>query len=312
MGLLQVQGTLDITQFWPKGTSDADTVNIQLDLAKSPFQYQAAPGAPFQVTHALDDAKVEDIKVVEKNMLTIRLQGIDAPELHYQPQKYRQRYAATAVTALLDRLTRKSATVLPCTVVTDNVATPNDVFDKYGRFIGDVIVKVNKTAVNINQWLVAQGHVLPSFYVSMSAAEIKTYLAAAKKGRAKGRAWKLLSQTMLPFDPTVLLRKNVPVDLATDKAPFILPKLFRRQCVWWNDRQAGKTSADFVPHLTKSKTKIAVLTDDFLATGKKAKKYTLGDFFDANGVFQRVADEIVFLEDPSKLLGSDNKPVTGW
>jgi len=312
MGLLQVQGTLDIGQFWPKGTSDADTVKIKLDPSKHPFQYQAAPGRPFQVTRAFDDAKVEGIKVVNNSTLNVRLQGIDAPELHYQPKKYRQRYAQTAVTALAARLTRKNATVLPCIVQTNNVATPNDVFDKYGRFVGDIIVTVNKTKLNINLWLLAQGCALPSFYASMSADEIHTCRAAVKKGRAKGRAWKLLSPAMLPFDPALVLRKNDPIDLAADKAPFVLPKLFRRQCVWWDNKQAVTITADFIPFITKSKTKIAVFTADFLATGKKAKKHTFGNFFAADGAFAPAPDEIVFLEAPSKLTGPDGKLVLHW
>jgi len=332
MGLLQVQGTLDITQFWPKGTSDADTAKVLLDLTANPFQFQSAPGQPFKVTHALDQAMVADNPVVKKNTLTIRLQAIDASELHYRPadltgktitqamrdafklvdKEYRQPYGETAVVALLARVSRKGVTTLPCTVQTDNVATPNDVFDKYGRFIGDIIVKVQKTKVNLNQWLVAQGHALPTFYVSMSPAEIKTYLAAAKKGRAKKKVWKLLQQIIPPFDPSLLFRRKATPDPVADKGPVILPKLFRRQCTWWAAKQAGATADEFVAYIAKGKTKTIVITDDFLATGKKAKKYTLGSLLAADGTFTRAPDEIVFLEDPSKLIGPDQKPVLDW
>ncbi|MCX7885815.1 MAG: thermonuclease family protein [Verrucomicrobiae bacterium] len=311
MPLLQVEGSLDLRQFWPNGNSDADTIKVTLDLAKHPFQYRRAPGEPFKITHAFDNARVENIRVIQKNSLSVRLQGVDAPELHYQPQNYRQPYAQTAVVALAARLAKAKTNPLPCLVQTNNVATPNDVFDKYGRFVGDIIVTINKKRLNLNLWLLAQGYALPSFYVSMSNDEIRACRAAARKGLAKGRTWKLLSRAILPFNPKLTLRKNQPFDPAADKAPFILPKLFRRQCLWWNQRQAGKTTDDFLRHLTKSKTKIAAYTEDFLVNGTKAATHPFASFF-ANETFQPAPDEIVFLEDPSTLIGPDNKPVLTW
>lgn len=311
MALLQVQGTLDRRQFWPQGTSDADTIKVTLELSRHPFQYQEAPGRPFRETHAFDHASVEAIPVIDRNTLTVRLQGVDAPELHYQPQKYRQPYAQTAVVALAARLAKGKATGLPCLVQTNNVATPNDVFDKYGRFVGDILVTVSKKRLNLNLWLLAQGYALPSFYVSMSAEEIHLCRAAARKGRAKGRAWKLLSGAVLPFDAGLVLRKNDTFDPVADKAPFILPKLFRRQCVWWNQKRDGKIASDFLPWLTNSKTKVAVFTADFLASGPKARKYPYARLFEGE-TFLPAPDEVVFLEDPATLLGAEGKPVLHW
>jgi endonuclease YncB( thermonuclease family) len=89
-GLLKVAGSIDLAQFWPQGESDADTTKILVSVGGNAFQFRPNAGAPFQVTHAFDQAKVRG-KVTKpcidnKNRVTVRLQGIDAPELHYMPQ----------------------------------------------------------------------------------------------------------------------------------------------------------------------------------------------------------------------------------
>src|SRR5229473_413427 len=87
-GLLEVSGTIDLVQFWPGGESDADTVKVLLSGANA-FKFRAQPGAPSKVTHAFDGAtvkgKVSKPTVDKQGRITIRLQGIDAPELHYRP-----------------------------------------------------------------------------------------------------------------------------------------------------------------------------------------------------------------------------------
>ncbi len=87
-GLLVVEGTLDIQQFWPVGESDADTTKVVVDVQAGAFKFRAHPDAPFQVTHAFDEAMVKGKATkpaIKNGKLTIRLQGIDAPELHYRP-----------------------------------------------------------------------------------------------------------------------------------------------------------------------------------------------------------------------------------
>jgi len=88
MGLLRVKGTIDSGQFWPKGTSDADTAVIV--VAVDAFQFQAASGGPFKTTHAFEGALVHGRQGAKapidgKGRVRVRLQGIDALELHYQP-----------------------------------------------------------------------------------------------------------------------------------------------------------------------------------------------------------------------------------
>src|SRR5262249_27169011 len=88
-GLLEVSGTIDLNQFWPVGESDADTTKIIVQAEA--FRFRPHPGSALQVTHAFDDAMVRGSAgskpaVDTKGRVTIRLQGIDAPELHYRPR----------------------------------------------------------------------------------------------------------------------------------------------------------------------------------------------------------------------------------
>src|SRR5262245_8120186 len=91
MGLLRVTGSIDPGQFWPEGDSDADTTKIIVQTGPNAFRFQPHPGARFAVTRAFEGAKVRGATtrapVDDKGRLTIRLQGIDAPELHYSPAR---------------------------------------------------------------------------------------------------------------------------------------------------------------------------------------------------------------------------------
>src|SRR5262249_8124173 len=89
MGRLRVTGTIDVGQFWPGGESDADTTKVLVSVSDG-FEYHGDPAHAFRPTHAFDGAevhgKIRKTVLDNKGRVTIRLQGIDAPELHYQPQ----------------------------------------------------------------------------------------------------------------------------------------------------------------------------------------------------------------------------------
>src|SRR5882672_5300574 len=92
-GLLEVRGTLDLSQFWPDGKSDADTANVAIDLSTNPFQFREKLSGIPKKTHAFDNAWIHGRQTGQAikrtgpggTHVTVRLQGIDAPELHYQP-----------------------------------------------------------------------------------------------------------------------------------------------------------------------------------------------------------------------------------
>ncbi|HEV7599315.1 MAG TPA: thermonuclease family protein, partial [Bradyrhizobium sp.] len=189
-GILTVTGTIDSAQFWPKGLSDADTAKIIVRVTgASSFSFQKAPGAPAKPTNAFAGAFMKGSDSIDKktgkkrkpkmvinskSQITIRLQGIDAPELHFRPPSghinLRQHFGESATIALATFLKSLGASPIPCRVVT-RVNKPNDVFDKYGRFIGDILVRKGAKEINVNHWLVEQGWAFPSFYDSMMVQE---------------------------------------------------------------------------------------------------------------------------------------------
>src|SRR5262249_12166344 len=176
--------------------------------------------------------------------VTIRWQGIDAPELHYRPtvdkltdkQKaalravngnFRQLFGETAATALGKYLAKLGKNPIPV-VVRTSVDEPSDVFDVYGRLVGDIYVKLGRKELNLNHWMLQNGWAFPALYSSMSATEIQTVLALAKEAKAKRRGfWALVSST-LKFDPKLLFDEDGPIDAKSDRGPVVMPKLFRR------------------------------------------------------------------------------------
>src|SRR5256885_955535 len=129
-GILEVAGSIDINQFWPTGRSDADTTKVIMKVGGGALQFRKDNSSPFHVTHVFDNALVKGRTTkppIKNGQMTIRLQGIDATELHYQPSplsttekkglsparrdayhlvthSYRQFLGATATKALRDFL----------------------------------------------------------------------------------------------------------------------------------------------------------------------------------------------------------------
>src|SRR5262245_57677079 len=88
-GLLIVNGTIPLNQFWPSGESDGDTVKVKLS-GQDAFQFSpTGDRAELRTTHVFEHATVKGSAkkspIDKQNRVTIRLQGIDATELHYQP-----------------------------------------------------------------------------------------------------------------------------------------------------------------------------------------------------------------------------------
>ena len=93
---LEMTGTLDLQQFWPDGSSDADTTKLLLSVNPGSTRIHLAGKTQFQATSAYDEAVyvtgkdkknglLQTKPLVKKNIIKIRLQRIDAPELHYRP-----------------------------------------------------------------------------------------------------------------------------------------------------------------------------------------------------------------------------------
>lgn len=86
MGMLKVRGTIPIAQFWRESTVDADTTKIHVSVKHDSFSF-SEDGRNFRVTHVFDDARVVGKSrgpVIRNGHIAVRLQGVDAPELHHR------------------------------------------------------------------------------------------------------------------------------------------------------------------------------------------------------------------------------------
>lgn len=340
VGLLEVEGTIDVKQFWPEGRSDADTTKVVVNVAPDAIRFRKDDETAFRPTHVFDNAKVKgrtNTAPIKNGKLTIRLQGIDAPELHYMPSplsaaekkgltdakkqayhevthSYRQLLGATASQALHDFLAGSGEPTLPCRVFT-HVDAPNEVFDTYGRLVGDIEVTVGDRTVDINHWLVEQGFAYPTFYSSMNEDEIKAFLALTKTARTKKLpVWKHLARTIGAFDFDLREPKaGETAVLATDKGPVILPKLYRRYTNWSARKKAKVTSQNFQKFLGEGsggKPDTCYTIDDFLTNGvHSATPRNFAEFVEGGKTIKFQPDGLVFGEAPSTLVGVDGKAI---
>src|SRR5215216_405894 len=79
-GLLTIDGVIRLSQFWAQGKSDGDTVKITIPKGiNNAFKFAKRPaGAAKVITQPRGKANAGVRQV------TIRMQGIDTPELHYK------------------------------------------------------------------------------------------------------------------------------------------------------------------------------------------------------------------------------------
>jgi endonuclease YncB( thermonuclease family) len=312
MGLLQVEGTLDLSQFFPNGTSDGDTAHVV--LKRITFEGK--------LTHVFEGAHVRgrgSKDVIDKNKaITVRFQGIDAPELHFTPSvakakakkpngDFRQSYGRAAAQALGKYLATLGTGAMKCRVVTE-VSKPNDVFDTYGRFIGDIIVtdKSGKD-VDINLWMAQKGWAFPTFYTSMSADEIEKFQTAADSAQKKKLGiWKGYKPA-LTFN-CKLLFKDKP-KTAPDAGAVSMPKIFRRLALDYVSKGNTKLHTFLATEATPDR---CYKTSEFLEQGiTVAVQHNLAELVTNTNVTFKPGD-LVFQEAASTLYDKKNKKIVGW
>jgi endonuclease YncB( thermonuclease family) len=342
-GLLKVDGTIDLDQFWPKNTADADTTKILVTVGGDDISFRPSPEEEFRITHVFDDVTVVGRggarrPAINKGKITIRLQGIDATELHYCPAaakkfkkplteeqqeqhnlylewnlSYRQCFAETATVELHTMLARGGQNPLSCRVATA-VDEPEQVFDVYGRMVADILVNIGGKEVNINQWLVESGYALPAFYNCMSNNEINALLECTRTAQHdRSGLWDDLYTSSIPdFDWDRVCRpKGSVFDPEKDKGKAIMPKLFRRQAAYEVNKRALMVTGTFKKYLKSGKDGL-YRTGDFLANGNNAKTIYLDSLVAYNTV-KMAPEEIVFKEDTNVTLKKpDNAPVVWW
>lgn len=84
---VRIRGTLNGSQCWPGGDSDADTLRVR--VVGNAVRVVEDGSKRERVTRAFDGARVIGRGVhpaIDSNgFVRVRLQGVDAPELHYMP-----------------------------------------------------------------------------------------------------------------------------------------------------------------------------------------------------------------------------------
>jgi endonuclease YncB( thermonuclease family) len=338
MGLLRVKGTIDLSQFWPTGKSpnilsDADTVHVQVDPPSS-FVFDG------NVTRAFDFAWVQTRKnkdgsrspiyvIVSQRTanahIKVRLQGIDAPELHYRvdqkKEEVRQNWGKRATLELRTFLkNRASGTTIDCHVETV-VKSPADVFDVYGRFVGDIMIADGTRIVDVNHWLVEKGWAFPAHYNSAQPGEIATInplWAGGNKGFKKSIV-KRASNDMygLPAGKS----GDDPAESKKDKGELVFPKLFRR-LVGFSENPHGVTSLseflalpanknDLVIDLAVFKTLTPAQRENPTKKNSGVPLIKLHTLVTDGNRLDPKPETLVFVEKPAVLKNNTGK-VTSW
>ena len=337
MGLLRVKGSIDLNQFWPTGKSpnilsDADTVHVEVDPATS-FTFEG------NVTRAFDFAWIKTRKnkdgshspiyvIVSQTTpnahIKIRLQGIDAPELHYRVDQkkpeVRQNWGKRATFELRKFLKSHASGMKIDCIVDTLVKSPNDAFDMYGRFIGDIMIGTGGGILNVNHWLVEKGWAFPTHYNSMQLGEID----AINKLWAKAKNGFLKSIVNRARDDMYGLAAgkagDSSADAQKDRGKVVLPKLFRRLTGFKENPKGAKTLGDFLKLPSKKKDLVIslpafkTLTPAQRAHPIKKSGVPLIKFHtlvtDGNRLDPK-PEALVFVEDPAVLKNSTGK-VTTW
>ena len=337
MGTLRITGKVSVAQFWPSGTSDADTIQLEIEVEKNPFAY-AMDDKKFTVTKVFDNAYVlgrggrkEIIKTGKNKVskITIRLQGIDAPELHYTApplkasdkitpairKKYNEwneefcqayaEFAAHGLGSYLQKRAGKGKTHITASFYSRNIEEPADVLDTNGRFVGTVMI--GKTDLNL--WLARQGVVVPTFYNSMLPDEISTITKACHNGKAKKTVWNKQVTNRCTFFQKKRLYRRPPRTYVpgSDKGKVLVPKLFRRVVNFKVEKASGVFKNNWLAYvLEKGKADTFYDLSDYLDQGvHSATVHRISDFVVKN-TFTKDISQIVFTEGPSTLKRKSN------
>jgi endonuclease YncB( thermonuclease family) len=346
-GLLRVSGTIDLAQFWPNGHSDVDTVTVVVDEDGFQFSEDASPQG-FRRTRVFEKAFIGTDPVIGTGRkMTVRIQGIDAPELHCPPGarnplpavkpkgggkpkkpplkgnggKFRQFQGEASTAGLAGAVFKKGKSKVACTITT-RVNVPNDVFDMFGRMVGDISFRQGDKVVSISHIAARNGWALPAYYNSMNPNEILALHDLFEEARKKKRGiWskfdkKIGQLTRLEF------RKDGRFGTKEQKADnnaFVVPKIYRRQLkfsVLEMNKLGPATFRDYLdgkPSKGQQKgtkdawtTRAAILKNPKMKKPSKAPNGSLAGALSAQNTFPAGAGmsqpgDIVFFEGASTL-----------
>lgn len=196
--------------------------------------------------------------------------------------------------------------------------SPDEVFDTYGRFVGDVLVKLGRDWIDVNTWLAEQGWAFPTFYNSMTPDEIETLTAAANEAYDAGRGvWASVADDVGRLDWSMTYRtpksmKQVAFQVGDDAGPVLYPKLFRRLSIWEVNRRAKMVTGGLLQYLATKHDRV-YRTEDFLLNAHSADTFALDDFVSPSDTAVLYwPEELVFVESKSGLVDAAGKRITSW
>lgn len=335
-GKVKITGKIYVDQFYSLGgRSDADTVRIYLDPESVEFRRNEEAEWQKRLTlfnnaYYYDEEKKNWKKIAVKDKghnnqeyLKIRLQGIDAPELHCLANQadlrlssthyrnfsslntmfeYRQYWGARAARELAAFLNSESIVedgekyVMGYAI--SSVDTPNNLFDKFGRAVADiVIIDREEHHINLNQY--------------MSNEEIETLMKCDRNALDNSAGIRpSYTNKIVPFNFNLFYRDEdgVQSKIENDKGPLNLPKFFRKQLDYEaliksgskKDRESHSELKSLKGYIRYRENECYKL-QEFLENRHCATKYSLSEFIDENGYINAEPGSLVNIESDSKI-----------
>lgn len=349
-GKVKITGKIYLDQFFSLGgRSDADTLRLYVNPESVEFRKNEKAEwqrrlTLFNKAYYFDEEVKSWKKIVIKDRgrsdqeyIKIRLQGIDAPELHCLANQanlrlssthyrnftslnaifeYRQHWGARAARELATFLNSESFTEEGVKFVKgyaiSSVDTPSNLFDKFGRAVADIVIIDRKNRdINLNQYIVRKGWAFPDYYDSMSNDEIEALIENNKDALNKPTGIRSsYTKELVPFNFNLFYQEEEEVqsDIEKDKGPLNLPKFFRKQLDYEVLIKSGnKKDRESHPELRTLKNYIkyrgneCYKLEEFLEKRHCAKKYSLSEFIDENGYMHTEPGSLVNIESDSRI-----------
>ena len=194
------------------------------------------------------------------------------------------------------------------------IDSPNDLFDRYGRAVADIVVTDNDdSGININQWLVESGWTFPDFYNSMSFSEIKILKEKGKSARQDRKGiWNEYSQKLQPFNFNLYFDNDIIIDPDLDSGLINPPKIFRRQAPYEILINAEIEQYPNFKSYLQTLADNCYVTHEFLEKGNNAELYALSDSIDEQDNLVFLPGDLVFVEADATLRDENGNPITEW
>jgi endonuclease YncB( thermonuclease family) len=344
-GRVEIHGRIYLNKlFAVGGIADADTIKI--DVEPDSVRFRESDNSQWLENLKIlndgyyydDDHNLKPIVEVHSSFSTIRirLQGIDAPELHYganqgnvqldsnqQPKfdsakkiNYRQNWGVRATKELMDFLARyqyeENGKKYVKAYAFSNVDSPSDLFDKFGRAICDIAIAEDDT--DINQWLVKQGWAFPDFYNSMSEMEVKILQQAGAGAMNPPVGIRgSYSKSLVPFDFDMIFDRNNPlIDVNQDKGDLNLPKFFRKQVDYEVLKKCGMFSFATLKDFIRSTNTQCYITEEVFEKRSPSMIYQLSDFIEENGYMDLNVGDLIYIESEAQLVDKNGNIINKW